>query len=103
LENILDGIYIFIVGMGVLFITLGLLILVIRLLDVLFRPREERKKITAEEVVKAGSGEDAVEKEKLAAALAVGMLLLGLDEEVEMDPSLGLVLEEQRGRYWSEK
>lgn len=84
MDHLQDGLMIFVVGMVILFLALWLLILIIRLLEWVFR--DKGKVSTKDEAVDESTQE---EQEALAAALAVGILLLDFDPEIEMHPGLG--------------
>jgi Na+-transporting methylmalonyl-CoA/oxaloacetate decarboxylase gamma subunit len=93
LDNVLQGVYIGIIGMGVLFASLGLLIGLISLLNRLFRlPMIESSAAPAVDDITAD------QQQELAVALAVAICLL--DQGDEYDPSLGQRLECPPGGWW---
>lgn|GEM_PF-2986661 len=93
MDNVLQGVYIGIIGMGVLFASLGLLIGLISLLNRLFRlPPLEGGAETAADDATAG------QQQELAVALAVAICLL--DQSDDYGPSLGQGLERPPRGWW---
>ena len=85
---LVQGLTISLLGIGVTFAALGLLIVVILLLQAIFPAREG----VAQESMNT---DDARRK---AAAIAVAVCLS--NPQVDFDPSLGDLLEVPRGRWW---
>lgn len=87
--DLLIGLQISLAGLFVTFLSLGLLILLIRLLVRLFPVRDTVQAAEAED-----DDADERRREELAAALAVGVSLMEESEgSPERDPSLGKLLE----------
>lgn len=99
MEPLLElGINIFLIGMGVLFAALGLLMLIIYLLGWIFKDRSAE--VPAEPGRTADIHDhDEDQLEELAVALAVGVSLL--DVPGDDYPGLGLELERPPGRWWN--
>jgi Na+-transporting methylmalonyl-CoA/oxaloacetate decarboxylase gamma subunit len=100
LENITQGFTICVVGMVILFASLGTLVLIIRVLDRVFRVKQPPHGVV-EHKSKVSRGIQIEDQEKireLAAALGVAICLLadGYDEP----PTLGEALERPHGRWW---
>jgi len=96
LDNLTQGLYISVVGMGILFVALGLLSLVIRLVDALFRPKSAATQEINLNQGQAPEGETKQsQKLAVAAAVAVSLLLSGDSQ----DPNLGQTLEDAPGNY----
>jgi len=87
--DLLIGLQISLTGLLVTFFSLGLLILLIRLLVRLFPVREQAQTAAVQD-----EDVDERRREELAAALAVGVRLLEESEKpADRDPSLGKLLE----------
>jgi Na+-transporting methylmalonyl-CoA/oxaloacetate decarboxylase gamma subunit len=99
LENINQGLFIFAIGMVILFLALGLLALMINLLG-RYTLRKKTTQETAEqpakeEITDPSSQSIATEKAAVAAAVAVSHLL----SEMAGQRNLGKLLEMPPGRY----
>jgi Na+-transporting methylmalonyl-CoA/oxaloacetate decarboxylase gamma subunit len=89
MDNLIQGLFISILGAGITFLALGLLVLVIYILRWVFQKKGVRATIN-----------DPVEEERrrLAAAIAVAVSLQEVDE-IHL-PGLGQTLEGPPSRWW---
>jgi Na+-transporting methylmalonyl-CoA/oxaloacetate decarboxylase gamma subunit len=104
--NLLIGLRIGIIGLGVTFLALGFLLIVMRLLLKIFPAKTEASQPP---VVSPIQSIEDHRLEELAVALAVGICLLEKDDGLAYrDPSLGKLLENHHsvfsseGTYWHE-
>jgi Na+-transporting methylmalonyl-CoA/oxaloacetate decarboxylase gamma subunit len=89
--DLIIGLRIGAIGLGVTFLALGLLSIVMRWLPKLFPPTKDVQQITDEPAVEVG---DDQRLEEMAVALAIGISLLEQENAFQKrDPSLGKLLE----------
>ena len=87
MSDLSQGLILSLMGIGVTFTALALLILTIYILQWVFRPGDKHVKT------------EDFKEEEIAAAVGVAIKLLESIEEVG-NPNLGVVLEQSRGSWW---
>ncbi len=93
-SDLIFGLELSVIGLGVTFLALGVVILLIKLLLAVF-PDEEEKLIAQQTTIEASAADVSEQQlEEMAVALAVGLSLLERSGALEShDPSLGKLLE----------
>jgi len=87
-STFLQGIYVTVVGMGLVFLSLGILLLAMIALERLFRPRETR-------VVPPPEETDRAERERVAAIAVALASAMAKGESVRVEEGLGAGLREK--------
>ena len=90
--DLMIGLRIGAIGLGVTFLALGLLSIVMRWLPRIFPPRKAVREVQLESTAEVGEDQHS---EEMAVALAVGISLLERENAFQKrDPSLGKLLED---------